>query len=896
MGRAKKNFRGLSIFYKLLFCFAGISMVATLVSGFVHYVRTTKIIQSSIEKQLESNLKAAISYFDKTYASYIKRDLMTLESSPSIENLLTVQRDQIYFHKPEVERQFLNLSKTNSKYLSMSFFDASGNELVNVAGRKRVRKYRSINQLPQDNVSSRRTIDLFQRLKSVHPRAILFEGPFRYINNRFTFLIGISKLEPDIGGFGGAIIFHIDLLDYIGYLSNLKIFGRSIIWMIDNNNNVIFSPPDEESSFDPRPYLADEDPAKYTSYIISDEAILGSDNDSLLSVALSIPPDMISSEMNEALFITLMVALAVLFTSMTMAFFLSRQFSRPISNLVKTSLSISKGDFNVRASKETGGELGLLAKTINSMTENLQNTTVSKDYMDSIFRSMNDSLIVLDRDGAIMTVNKATLELLGYREEDIILQPLRKVIPEGTLPELEPEFLVKKKVVTNTETEYITNDGYKIPVSFSSAIMLDADNRVQGIVCVAQDITERKKSEKALHKAKEDAEIANMAKSQFLANMSHELRTPMNGVLGFSDLLKDTQLDEIQSDYVETIASSGHILLSLISDVLDLSKIEAGEINLEAIDFDLEQVTENAMRIIRSKINEPDVQLVYEMAENMPERFIGDPTRIQQLMMNLLSNAAKFTHKGEIKLSLGSGPADGRNIQNVRISVKDTGVGIPEEKQKTIFDAFVQADSSTTREYGGTGLGLAIVSRLVEAMDGEIKLVSEKGAGSEFIVILPLRADISEEDSDVQIVCKGEGEIEKNSLRNADDEILRGVKVLLAEDNAGNSRLVHIQLDKMKCDIDFAVNGQEAIEKAKAGEYNIILMDIQMPVMNGIEATEIIRRDIDNDIPIVAITADVMERDREKSISSGMNDYLMKPVSFDELKKTILKWAVPLKP
>ncbi|RKY36202.1 MAG: hypothetical protein DRP78_04215 [Candidatus Omnitrophota bacterium] len=542
----------------------------------------------------------------------------------------------------------------------------------------------------------------------------------------------------------------------------------------------------------------------------------------------------------------------------------------------------------------------------------------------------------------------------------------------------------------------------------------------------------RKKAEamqEELRFAKEKAELASKSKSQFLANMSHEIRTPMNAILGFADLLQNTELNNIQKDYVSTLKSSGDLLLALINDILDISKIEAGSVQIEKIGFDLEYLAESVLKIIKAKIRGTDIEFLFEYAPDIPAYFMGDPTRIRQIILNLLSNAVKFTEQGEIKVTVKALKVNAGvgGVQTLELSVKDTGIGIPLDKQEAVFKLFTQADESTTRKFGGTGLGLSISKALAKKMGGGIKVRSEVGKGSEFIVTLQLetaepvaKKDISllnidalkgkriaivddnqnalklaeaycressmdvvfltdragkiltwleeqhdlpeiilsdimmpemdgmvlakrirEQDkysgikliavtSDVRPGSAGESQqagfdgylpkpiirqelikviqttlgdkrkekeivtrhtAEELSLTNRPQTDLKGVRVLVVEDQPTNQKLMKVYLNMFGCVSDYANNGQEAVEKIKNNRYDLCLMDIQMPVMGGLEATEFIRKEVNKDIPIIALTAAAMKEDKDKARSSGMNDYLVKPIDHKKLKEMILKWG-----
>ena len=381
-----------------------------------------------------------------------------------------------------------------------------------------------------------------------------------------------------------------------------------------------------------------------------------------------------------------------------------------------------------------------------------------------------------------------------------------------------------------------------------------------------------------LAEARDQALEAVELKSQFLANMSHEIRTPMNGVLGFVELLLDSEPTETQRSYLETVRGSGESLMTILNDILDFSKIEAGKLELETVDFDLFEIVRQVGELMRAQAQSKSLAFEVECTGGS-SRLRGDPTRLRQILGNLVGNAIKFTQEGEVRVRVEV--SDEHHLRQVRLTVSDTGIGIPEEQRRLLFQPFTQGDGSTTRRFGGTGLGLAISRRLVDMMGGRIGVESEYGQGSTFEVLLGLPAARP---------------IEASATESAKPERteVRPARVLLVEDNPVNRRLVQLMLERVGHTVDTAENGAMALERFEPGRYDVILMDAQMPRMDGYEATRVIRSRERGaaPVPILALTARAMKGDRERCIEAGMSDYLTKPVSSATLLGAIEEWTL----
>jgi len=559
-----------------------------------------------------------------------------------------------------------------------------------------------------------------------------------------------------------------------------------------------------------------------------------------------------------------------------------------------------------------------------------QQLAESEAYSRSLLNALPDLIFILDEHGVYHQVHANDQSELLAPPKQLVGKSLHELLPPG----LANYALACIRQTLMTGEPHTLEYDLQTPVGHHFYEARLVPYKKGQVLALVRNITERKRTELRLTELNMElemqilqaqemavaAETASRAKSEFLANMSHEIRTPMNGILGMVELLADTPLTEEQRDYLDTLRVSADHLLGLLNDILDLSKIEAGKLHLEQLPIVLSELVDDTVRLFRARAESKGLQLTAHLAPEVPPMVLGDPVRLRQILANFISNAIKFTERGEIVVSIHSlegkppgepepaaasyerfvgGDADATPEGEVltehgspnpkplipnpstpsvwlRFAVQDTGIGIPPDKQASIFEAFTQADSSTTRKYGGTGLGLAICKRLAELMGGRIGVESEPGKGSTFYVDLPLPvAKISRT-----------GATETNS---ALPDIPAGKRILLVEDNEINRKVALRMVSKLGLVVETAANGVEAVQKATTHAYDLILMDCQMPEMDGYEATRHLRaRGVHT--PIIALTANALEGDREKCLACGMDDYLAKPIKPDELQHMLARW------
>jgi len=467
-----------------------------------------------------------------------------------------------------------------------------------------------------------------------------------------------------------------------------------------------------------------------------------------------------------------------------------------------------------------------------------------------------------DKEGKIVDISDALVSLSGFKKEKFLgkIHPVFRLknFPEG-----------KKFTV---EMEEFTAEN--LPYWLHLTLIPEYDKKAQlsGYVLYGVDITYQKEIEVEKQKTQE----ALSFKSKFLSNMSHEIRTPLNGIIGFTDIVLKSELTVSQKDILNNIKKTSDLLLGIINDILDISKIESGKMTIESRDFNLKELLDNISSIITPKAEEKAIALEVDYSDLSYDNYRGDVLRISQVLSNLLSNAIKFTQEGYVKLSVHPDGSDA-----LCFSVEDTGIGLKKESLSSLFEEFTQADMSTSRKYGGTGLGLSISKNLVALMGGKLEVESEFGKGSKFSFSLKLEVSQEQESKRSEILALDALEEKINNLQ--------GIKILVAEDNKMNQMVLEMLLEESRLELSFADDGAIAVSMYREGDYDLILMDLQMPNLDGYEATKEIRK-FDSDVPIIALSANVMQEDTNRAIESGMNNHLAKPIEVEKLYTFLLEY------
>lgn len=592
-----------------------------------------------------------------------------------------------------------------------------------------------------------------------------------------------------------------------------------------------------------------------------------------------------------------LIALTVEFTGLFLTISVSRAITKGITEIVRVAKKVASGDYMNRAKVYSKDEIGFLAESFNRMVGNLEKKTMEEKQSENALRSQKELYetllkaqsemgegVIISENGKIVYVNPATCKIYGYSMEEILrLSSFIKLIPKSEKFKLMEKFEEDggiKKAQLSGETKIQRKDGNLVEVEFTTRNILTS-GREQSIT-VFRDITEKNKIAEQLKKEKENAVRADLSKKvgeQFLATMSHEIRTPLNAIIGFTKIALKTPLDEEQQKYLGAIKTSGDNLLVIINDILDFSKIKEGKMPIVKSTFSLTYILSTCVEQISPKAIEKKIKLSTSIDSTIPDNLIGDSARLTQILLNFLSNAIKFTEKGGIIINVRRLTEEAESIE-LEFSVQDTGIGIPQDRLTNIFEAFTQANDDTSRLYGGTGLGLAIVKQLAELQGGSVSVESKLGEGSCFYFKIKYRkAKIP-----VPSFLKRPGNI-------VQEPVVKGIKVLVVEDNEMNQVLAQKVLEDWGWIVEIAPNGKIALEKVEQNEYDILLMDIQMPEMNGFDTTSYIREKLPvpkSFLPIIAMTAHALHSEEEKCFEVGMDDYISKPFNENQLYTKVI--------
>ncbi|UYL09436.1 ATP-binding protein [Bdellovibrio sp. SKB1291214] len=528
-----------------------------------------------------------------------------------------------------------------------------------------------------------------------------------------------------------------------------------------------------------------------------------------------------------------------------------------------------------------GTKLGAVI-TLHDITE--QRNAVSREQATNMtLKKLIDlvpvGIALFDENKKITTWNKANEQITGWTEQELLGRSVYETIEASEADTESISNQVNKRLEKYAgELEYVTKSGKTVDLHLSIVPLFDGDGKRTGSMSVSVNISDIRERERRLVEANRALKEASAAKSDFLTNMSHEIRTPLNGVIAMSELMAMTDLTEEQKEMLLTVQHSASHLLMIVDDILDFSKVEAGKMRVENVKFDLQDIVEQSIRSVMPFADSKNLKVTTMLPVDLRSSFNGDPGRICQVLLNLVGNAIKFTEKGEISIALSAG----KNINGkavVRFEVADTGIGIPANQLDKLFKAFSQADGSMTRKYGGTGLGLSIAHGLIDLMGGKIGVDSVEGQGSKFWFTVPL-----------EMIGEEKKQVTATPSTATDVPSISGMHILVAEDNAVNQTIARAMLTKLGATCEVVENGRLAVEALANNKYDLVLMDCQMPEMDGYEATRTIRsngRPEIHTIPIVALTAHAMAGDREKCLDAGMDDYLTKPIHMKNLAQAI---------
>ena len=896
----------LNIASKVTVAFSILIFASVLLVGYLVFTGSNRLIINSSEKRLEHTAQI-ISLRTNTYLQGITADLEFLIKNPSIEGLIrAAENDQIDpqtgFSYQQWDNQlaeiFKSLLASRPAYFQVRLIgkENDGFELIRVD-----RSNNIISRVEADQLQPKGDREYYQETiglnnDEIYLSDINLNQEFGRINIPIIPTIRVSAPIFDNSGQPfGIVIININLTGLFSTLQDLA--DPSMLVYLSNQNGDYLLHPDPNRMFgfemgknfkiqkefpsgieiidgNQKKLQTEENEAEtQVPHLIYLQKLSVYDDQRflVLGVASPIQSLLVGSRKlhRQSILITFIISIIGLF----LAWIFGRTLINPLQKITTAISEFGAGKRNFVFSSNRNDEIGVLSRSFNQMADQIQQQLKAlaekEQYIRSIIDSTQEAILIFDQDLKIIRVNPAALRMFDLAENELKGKHLINIIESenDNVNPLQGDSLLKRSL-HGFETTVKLKSGRQLVVLVSMS-SFQAGNE-KNHTALLYDISARKKYETELVNAKKAAEKANKIKDEFLSVMSHEIRTPLNGVIGMTRLLKQNNQDPKLEPILNTLQFSTDNLLSLINDILDFSKIQAGKVELEEKPVHLRSLLENVVQAHMATAKEKRLELILSIDPLVPEYLLSDQVRLYQIINNLLSNALKFTDQGKVELIV-----TGVSANRLEIRVSDTGIGIPADRIESIFEYFTQGSSETTRKYGGSGLGLTITKNLVKLMDGQVTLHSKPGKGSVFTISIPYK--IPEKQPLPQ---------EMNSYLQEND--LSGLKVIYFEDVEYNQYIVENYLEKIGIKTDSAFSGREGLKMMKSRSYDLVLMDVNMPEMDGYEAARQIRN-LDQKIPIVALTAMVSEQARAQVISAGMNDLVTKPVDPDILIETISK-------
>ncbi len=844
--------KSMPFFHRLLLAFLAVGMIISLPLIYVSFEFSKESARLRTQQSITQQISILAASFDQEFSLGLQRSLKQVTSSEALAMYLSASQDERIVNAKTLETSFLNLQADYDNYSGIYYADAQGKLVASVEDKKRSAWSDSLNPdaaAPSTDVTPTKVhFDrLFARIKTtpsllssgnmewfMPPRQVAVEGPFSDEKGRLTLLAGLPSLDFDNGAFSGVVVVRIRLDSFVARLKSVSLYDTSPIWLFSANGATLLKPNVSTFQLNPTDF---SDNTKFGDVKLTStkEGLLAYQN-------LSIVPGEFFARIAYAVPLSLLVQdfqsalyffLAVLAASAIAVFMVAFVVARNFSTpIIELAHAASRLARGDLSTRVDVRSSGEVLTLVNSFNQMSENLQLANQNRAKAFE-------VLRQTAAQMQGGEIAVDH-----------------PPGNTQRQSGESTRALGQEDEQDLREISN-------------------------LITQLVQERVQNLQKFREAKESADRANRTKSEFLAMMSHEIRTPMNGILGTVQLLELSPLNEEQRRDLLVVRTSGDALLVLIDGILDFSKIEAGKLELELRDFDLRQEIGTTMALYKPLFASKGLQLDVDIDAEVPVMLNGDSTRLRQILSNLVSNAIKFTQAGFVRIHIGADQMDDSAVR-LRGSVQDTGIGITAERSDKLFRAFSQVDVSTTRQYGGTGLGLAICARLCEAMGGSIRVSSESGAGSTFQFEVQLQS----------------GSLALQNLLKLPDAMaadLSSLRVLIVEDHPVNQKIAIGLLRKLNIHADLAENGESAVDMTRVGRYDVVLMDMQMPVMDGVDATRAIRLlPLDFQPWIIAQTANAFDTDRESCLQAGMDDFLSKPFRMDALREKLDKGAQSL--